>query len=258
MKKLVKHIKTNFTLYKTLIFIFTGIGVLYLIYSQTTNWCQYQNFFALDSTTIRGNNLVDAVHIIATGNIHKDMNVLTTDCKAIRNNLETHPYVKAAIVSKRYPNKMEITIKERLPIAYLNAGRLMLIDREGIVLPIPSTTISQLPVITVVPDSSYSIIPGEKLISSKINPITNLVINTYSMSHSLFSSISEIRYNLQTGELILFNKDTGNPIYMGVSGFAKKMVSLANFQKVLAGKKRLRDYKYIDLRWSQQIVAKEL
>ena len=259
MKKQLGHIKNNLSIYKHLVIVLIVFVSIYFVYHQATNWCKYQDFFALDSATIGGNILVDENHIITTGNIHKDMNILTTDCKAIRNNLETHPYVKAAIVSKRFPNKMDITIKERLPIAYLNAGRLMLIDGEGIVLPIPDANITnQLPVITVVPDSVYKIIPGEKLSLQKINPITDLVIDTYSMSRALFSTISEIRYNLHTGELILFNKDNGNPIYLGNDNFAKKMRSLANFQKILAGKKRLRDYRYIDLRWSQQIVVKEL
>ncbi|MBN2280633.1 MAG: FtsQ-type POTRA domain-containing protein [Candidatus Marinimicrobia bacterium] len=246
------------TIGKIFFFLMVG-GGLYLTYNKAVAWCEYRDFFALDSAIVKGNYLVDSQHILATGNIHKKMDLLKTDCKAIRNNLETHPYVKAAIVSKRYPNKLEILIKERTPIAYLNAGTLLLIDKEGIVLPIPTTRLSsQLPVVTLDPDSVYHFMTGEKLASEALFPITDLVINTYSMSRALFNTISEIRYNLQTGDLTIYNKDNGNPVYMGNRDFSKKMIILANFQKLLSGKKRLRDYKYIDLRWEKQIVVKEL
>lgn len=259
MKAQLDHINRNFHHYRNLLYALVVVALLFIFFVKSREWCIYRGFFALDTTEIKGNNLVDPNHIITTGNIHKDMNVLTTDCSAIRNNLETHPYVKAAIVSKRYPNKMEIIIKERIPIAYLNTGKLLLIDGEGIVLPIPDTIIgNQLPVITIAPDSAYMVIPGEKLQSPEINKITNFVINTYSYSRSLYSTISEIRYNLYTRELVLFNKDNGNPVYFGTNDFDKKMRTLAKFQRLLTGKKRLRDYRYIDLRWEQQIVVKEL
>ncbi len=233
--------------------------VFALFFTWSANWCHYRNFFALDSARINGNYLVASDRIIKTGNIHKKMNVLTTDCKQIRTNLETHPYVKAAIVSKRYPNKLTINIKERMPIAYLNTGNLLLIDKEGIVLPLPDKVIrNQLPVITIASDSTYKVIPGENLESPEINKITELMIDTYVVSRPLYNIISEIRYNLNTRELILFNKDTGNPIYFGNKNFDKKMYTLAEFQQMLTGKKRLSDYRYIDLRWNRQVVVKEI
>lgn len=259
MRKQLNHIKQHLILYRNLGFSLLIIFIFFLLFHSATNWCNYQNFFALDSAIIKGNYLVAKNHIIKTGNIHKNMNVLATDCKQIRTNLETHPYVKAAIVSKRYPNKLFINIKERMPIAYLNAGNLLLIDKEGIVLPVPDKVIrNQLPVITVAPDSAYKVIPGQSMESPEINQITKLMIDTFVLSRPLYNVISEIRYNLDTAELILFNKDTGYPIYFGNNNFKKKIHSLAKFQRILSGKKRLSDYRYIDLRWNRQIVVKEI
>ncbi len=259
MKKQIQHIKKHFNIYKKSMVFIIIISIFIFSYSKATKWCNYQDFFSMDTAFIHGNNLVSSEHIIKTGNIHKHMNILTTDCNSIRNNIETHPYVKAAIVSKRYPNKMDILIKERTPLAYLNTGTLYLIDREGIVLPIPDAIIrNQLPVITIVDDSSCEVIPGKKLNSPEIQEITQLVINTYSISRPLFNTISEIRYDVITKELILFNKDNANPIYIGSENFNKKMIILSKFQKLLTGKKRLRDYKYIDLRWNRQVIAKEI
>lgn len=259
MKRQLDHIKKHLNLYKGMGYAILFLLIFGLLLNGSTDWCNYRNFFALDSTIIKGNYLVASDHIIKTGNIHKEMNVLTTDCRQIRTNLETHPYIKAAIVSKRYPNKLSINIKERMPIAYLNAGNLLLIDKEGIVLPLPDKVIrNQLPVITVAPDSAYKVVPGENLESPEINKITKLMIDTYILSRSLYNMISEIHYNLRSEELILFNKDTGNPIYFGTDHFAKKIHTLAKFQRVLTGKKRLSDYRYIDLRWNRQVVVKEI
>ena len=259
MKKQIEHIKQYFAIYKATFVVVLFLTIFLFGFNQATEWCIYRDFFSLDTAVIHGNNLVGNKHIIETGNIHKNMDILSTDCNAIRNNLETHPYVKAAIVSKRYPNKMEILIKERTPIAYLNAGSLYLIDQEGIVLPIPDAVITnQLPVITIISDTTYDVIAGEKLNTPEIKNITQLVIDTYTLSRPLFNTISEIKYEDKTGELIVYNKDSANPVYFGVNDFYKKMIILAKFQRKLTGKKRLSDYKYIDLRWNQQIIVREI
>jgi len=259
MKKQIEHIKKYFKIYRMTIIVFMFLTIFLFGFNEATEWCIYQNFFSLDTAVIHGNNLVADSHIIKTGNIHKKMDILSTDCSAIRNNLETHPYVKAAIVSKRYPNKMEIFIKERTPIAYLNAGKLFLIDQEGVVLPIPESVITnQLPVITISSDTSYNAIAGEKLNTLEIKNITQLVIDTYSLSRPLFNTISEIQYEVSSGELIVYNKDSANPIYFGKDEFNKKMIILSKFQRKLTNKKRLSDYKYIDLRFNQQIIVREI
>ena len=49
--------------------------------------------------------------------------------------IESHPYVKAARVSRRYPATLSIEIVERQPVAMLNVEPVMMIDREGIILP---------------------------------------------------------------------------------------------------------------------------
>lgn len=259
MKKQLEHIKKYYKIYKAITLIF-GFSFIFLFgLTKATQWCQYRDFFALDTAVIHGNILVESDHIITTGNIHKNMDIYSTDCAAIRNNLETHPYVKAAIVSKRYPNKMEILIKERTPIAYLNTGKLYLIDQEGIVLPIPDAVITnQLPVISIKSDTAYQVVPGEKLNTPEVKKITQLVIDTYLLSRSLFNTISEIKYDAELTELTIYNKDSANPIYFGKGDYLKKMRMLAEFQNILTGKRRLRDYQYIDLRWNQQVIVKEI
>ncbi len=258
MTNFIHHINQNWVRYKIGVAILLFVSLFTFISFKSTQWCLYRNFFALDSVHIEGNSLVADNHIIKTGNLHHGMNLFNTDCKAIRNNLETHPYVIAAIVSKRYPNKMMIQIRERVPLAYLNTGELYFIDRDGVVLPKTSHNIADMLAITIAPDTAYNVSMGEKLHSPQIKKIIDLVIKTHSMSRPLFNSLSEIRFDIPKNQLTLFNKETGNPIYFGRQDFEKKMAYLAKFQRLLAGKKRLRDYQYIDLRWKEQIVVKEI
>ena len=49
--------------------------------------------------------------------------------------IESHPYVKAARISHYYPGIIKVEIKERKPIALLKTDPLVLLDREGFVLP---------------------------------------------------------------------------------------------------------------------------
>ncbi len=243
---------------KRIIFLIISVGCVVTFFRSTLSWCEYSNFFGLDTVIISGTNLLTDDQILSVSNLYKGNNIRKIDIQITQNNIEVIPYVKAALVSKVYPNKINIHINERIPIAYLNVDELFLIDQDNILLPMPEEVIiNELPIISGFSDSTYNLILGKIVSVPKISEITNIVISSYTNLKALFMTISEIQYNRKKDELNLYNVDSGNPIFLGGKNYSTKMKVLAQFQNVIAGSRKLSDYKYLDLRWENQIIVKE-
>jgi len=243
---------------KIFVYLITIICSALFLYQSTLSWCNYTNYLGLDTVIISGTTLLSDEQILQVSNLHKGNNIRKIDIQTTQNNIETIPYVKAALVCKSYPNKINIHVKERIPIAYLNVHELFLIDQENVLLPMPKEIINnELPVISGFADTTYNLILGQIVQVPKISEITSIVISSYTNLKALFNTISEIQYNRQKDELNLYNVDSGNPIFLGNKNYNTKMKVLAQFQNIIAGKRKLSDYKYLDLRWKNQIIAKE-
>lgn len=61
--------------------------------------------------------------------------MIALDIAAMRTRLEAVPWIKSAVVERRYPDTLHVRIVERVPLAlWQRGGRLMLVDSEGVVL----------------------------------------------------------------------------------------------------------------------------
>lgn len=63
--------------------------------------------------------------------------ILTVDAEAMRTRLEALPWVRAAMVERRLPGEIRLTIEERVPLAlWQRDGRYHLVDRYGATMPV--------------------------------------------------------------------------------------------------------------------------
>jgi cell division protein FtsQ len=91
--------------------------------------------FVVKGYEIRGVNRMDRGRIdaVVANEVNRPMPLV--DLAALRQSLIRFGWVADARVSRRLPDKLVIDIVERQPAAvWQNAGRLVLIDREGVVL----------------------------------------------------------------------------------------------------------------------------
>ena len=98
-------------------------------------WSTYRNIFDAQNLNISGDVILDQddYHEII-GEI-KGKQIYEINSRKLSSKLERNPYVKAARVSKHYPNKLNIDIVEREPIAIINNKKKFMIDSEAIILP---------------------------------------------------------------------------------------------------------------------------
>jgi len=140
-EKLIKIMKTNtwynlssrgdylnYRLIAILTIIFIGLGVFFsLIYSPSLE---------IKDFNVKGNEVLKTDEIINNINKFKNKNILLVNIDELRKSLlAREKYIKDVIINKIYPNKLEIIITERKPIAKIvNDKKTLVFDNEGYIL----------------------------------------------------------------------------------------------------------------------------
>lgn len=249
--------KVWFPVFKRVAFSLFLTAVVSLIVYSSLAWCNYTELFDLNTVQIRGNRILTYEDILALTQIRSKSNIHSLDIPKIQARLESTPYIQTAIVSRTFPNSLVIRILEREPLCYVNAEALYILDREGIVLPIPSKNLPySLPVISGFLDDGVQCRPGRKIESPAIMALLHNLQEVRLNTSELFATLSEIHRD-ERENITLYSINGGTPVYFGKDEISRKLSTLAYFQSLLAGKRELNDYQYLDLRWEKLIVVKE-
>ena len=257
MKKKKKEIGIIFKLLGQITLSILGLFLFIMLLRGSNSWCDYTDVFDIVSINIKGNRILSRNEILKMANIDSDSSIKSLDLADIQTKLEINPYIKAASVSREYPNRINILICERVPICYINHKGLLLVDAEGIVLPVPEQSLdTNLPVISGFESDSLDYYPGYYIPNDEVLKIVQIMDATLTSAPELYSEISEIHY-WNHSSYILYTIKNGTPIYLGEKSLPEQLSILANFQDRLNGKRHLSDYQYLDLRWNKQIVVRE-
>lgn len=99
------------------------------------------HLFNITSIEIKGNKEKQADYIIKLSSVEIGTNILKIDDATLKENIEKDPYLKFVGVEKKYPDKIVIDVKERIPAAVVKReSTVLLLDEEGYVLQIMQDT----------------------------------------------------------------------------------------------------------------------
>jgi|SRR5579863_735532 len=102
-----------------------------------------------DQVQIAGNQYVPRGRVLEIFAADRNRSVLRIPLNERRRQLETIPWVEQATVRRALPNRIEVEITERTPIAFLREGSdLALVDVHGVILDRPLKANFHFPVIT--------------------------------------------------------------------------------------------------------------
>ncbi len=91
--------------------------------------------FTVENLVIEGRNNVSAGQLKSLIGVEKGEPIFATDLSAIEAKLEQVAWVQDALVERRLPDTLFVTIKERQPLAlWQRQGKLAVVDAEGVVL----------------------------------------------------------------------------------------------------------------------------
>ena len=105
--------------------------------------------FRVKEVEVIGCKTISDEVIIALSDIEYDQFIFEVDTEAIREAIDTDPYINAISVNIVYPSKIEITIEERIKAAYLKKNdTVLIIDNTCYLLQVlPLTDMEEYPLV---------------------------------------------------------------------------------------------------------------
>lgn len=123
--------------------------------------------FNIKQIEVRGNTKFKPQEVINMSGMPLGQNIFKINYFKVKNNIETNPYIEKVKISRVYPNRVRITIIERIPGAYFQfMNSYMIIDNNGIVLEVANSINNlTIPCIWGIGFKEYSV--GETLTVNK-------------------------------------------------------------------------------------------
>ncbi|MEE8437711.1 MAG: FtsQ-type POTRA domain-containing protein [Candidatus Neomarinimicrobiota bacterium] len=221
-------------------------------------WADYISLFKMGEIRITGASILEKkAYQELLGPLGK-ANFNEIKINDVRLLLESNPFVRAARVSRLFPNTLSIEIAERRPIAILNMDPVLLIDIDAVIMP-DKDNYSQsapLPVLSGFNQSKELYPPGLKTYSVKVKEAAIILKYVMEIYPELYKNLSEISINTKEEyELILANRPTR--VKLGKQKIMEKIQILKQFELSLEGVGQLTDYKLVDMRYNRQVVTRE-
>ncbi len=114
------------------ILILVMIGVVSLLYPQYTI-----EGFLVKTIEVQGNQHISTEDIIILSEVKEDIPLWQVAARSVEDRIKTHIFVEDALVIRKFPSTISITIKEREPrIMIPSEGRFVVLDYEGIAIEI--------------------------------------------------------------------------------------------------------------------------
>ena len=183
------------------------------------------DFFQITAISINGCRRVAKSRVLELSGVDIRANLLTLAADDARERIEAHDWVAAAVIERHWPNRLEITIIERKPVALLNlASGLHFVDRKGIIFAaaLPPEDID-FPVISGVAENAGPDSEGHRMMLAALS-----FIGYASGGNPILprQNISELHVDADDG-LILLLADRPFPIYLGKDRLKTKYYRLA-------------------------------
>jgi cell division protein FtsQ len=200
------------------------------------------DLFRLEDISVSGNEMLTFREVVARSGLDIGENLFETDLQTATSQLMSHPLVRDALVLRRPPGSLEITIEERRPLALLSTpAGLVGLDGEGTLCNLPPVPLD-LPIITNI----------EALTDSNgVQRLDHLVEFLKALDACDFlEDVSEICPLDQTQARLLMVGD-GLDVRMRFKHAAQQAASLKRF----LNETRSQGMAYVDLRYEHQVVV---
>ncbi|MFC1827444.1 cell division protein FtsQ/DivIB [Thermodesulfobacteriota bacterium] len=206
---------------KKKLFIRIFIGLLLILFAGFTTKEMYQkmchsDFFQITTMKIDGTRMVCKEQITALSKVDIHSNLLAINTSQVKSLLESHPWIAWADITRDWPNRLMISVKEKKPVALLsrNSGLFYLDSKGRIIASASSSQELDFPVITGL--ESYAFNSTHSTQAPEILQEALVLLKLAARNNSILSeqNISEIHVT-KNGELLLYLLERAFPIYMG-------------------------------------------
>ena len=231
-------------------------SIFLLLLFLSLKWADYQKIFELNEPIISGHKILNKQDYKNIVDQLENEIINTAYIVEVREALEKNPFVRAARVSRHFPNKIKIEIVERQPLGIINIENQLMIDEEAVVLPGKNYSEDYLIPVLSGFNSAKELYPeGEKTFSIKVKEAVSILRELSTKYKNLYENISELTLN-KDDEYVIILADRPTRVILGKDKISQKFNILKSFDKAL-GQRQLTDFRLIDMRYNKQLVARE-
>ena len=222
----------------------------------SVKWAQFNQTFVVKDVKIEGINYFDDTVLKEYKKSIKDQNIFLSNLKSYKSEIESLDHIKGCKISRVFPSTVNVEVYEREPLAMISANDLIILDSEGICLPVEYCEIS-LPILSNFKNNQELYEKGKTTKSSNVLKSIDVIKYSKENFDSLYTNISEFVFN-EDSEYEIILKNGRTKILLGDDNIFVKIDNLNAFATALPAEKTLESYRYIDLRYKRQIVVEEI
>lgn len=242
--------------YKSIISMTAFLVFVIGICTLSFNWSNFKKIYDIDKINIYGTTFFDQSIIDEKSDVLKSYSIFDRELENYKNEILKFDHIIDCKISRKFPSTINITIYEREPIALISSDELIILDSEGVCLPVEYCDLS-LPILSNFKSNPELYPKGSKTASTNVLGSISLMKFTKDNYSIIYNNISEFVFNEESEyEIILKNGRTR--IFLGSQNLKKKIKYLESFQKTLKEEKNITDFRYIDLRFNNQVIVKEV
>ena len=219
-------------------------------------WAQFNEIFIVKNVKIEGINYFDDTMLVEYKANIENQNIFFSDLRNYKNSIESLDHIKGCKISRVFPKTVKIEVYEREPLAMISSNDLIILDSEGVCLPVEYCEIS-LPILSNFKNNQELYEKGKKTKSSNVLKSIDVIKYSKDTFDALYDNMSEFIFN-EDSEYEIILKNGRTKILLGSSNIFAKIDYLNAFSDVLPEEKTLESYRYIDLRYKSQIVVNEI
>lgn len=231
-----------------------ALGGLVLLATAAAELASESRLLEVQRVTVRGNTyLTDEAIVKQLGKLD-GLSLLDIHSGELEARLLAHPRLSAAQVRRGLDRRLKVEVVERRPVALLESGLLVEVDREGIVLPpVAPGALPDLPIVIGVTRRPPA--PGSRLKSPALRGALQLLEDLERSDPDLLASVSQIDVSSSpVYRLSLVGRSAVLVVHVGSLTPAR----LAGVRSVLDDlERRGRRAVEVDLRFEGQLVVRE-
>jgi len=241
--------------YTSILGFFITISLIIVFCLSSLKWADFKKIYQINKVNIYGSNFFDQSLIDKESLSIKNKNMFQGNLKYHKNELLKFDHIVDCKISRKFPSTINITIYEREPIALISSDELIILSSDGVCLPVEYCDLS-LPILTNFKTNPELYRKGSQTASANVMNSVELMKYTKDNHPLVYDRIYEFVFN-ENSEYEIVLKNGKTKILLGSKNLSSKIMYLDSFQKTIKEEKNITDFKYIDLRYDEQVIVKE-
>ena len=186
--------------------------------------------FNITSIEVSGNSKISSETILSLSGLAINQNIFNFSTSQVKNNIKQNAYIESVEISRRFPDKVEISVEERVATFVLAIGNAYAyINNQGYILEITSNK-GSYPIISSYETPVEQIKEGSRLVTEdleKLNDVLRIMEAISIGDNNISKLITQINIQDKTNYILTLEKEKKN-IYLGDTSNLSTKVLLIN------------------------------